>query len=72
MDIGSRPQDGSQILYLNIAVSEKGLAELSGNKRIIFIPKDQVQGVEIKFGYQAERPFGLALKRRTVKSGHFS
>jgi hypothetical protein len=56
MDIGSKPQDGSEISYLNIAVSEKGLAELSGNKRIIFIPKDQVQGVEIKFGYQAERP----------------
>jgi hypothetical protein len=56
MGIDSTSHDASQVLYLNIAVSEKGLAELSGNKRIIFIPKDQVQGVEIKFGYQADRP----------------
>lgn len=50
------PHSG-QLLYLNVTVSEKGLTELSGNKRIIFIPKDQIQSVEIKFGYQAERPF---------------
>jgi hypothetical protein len=42
--------------YLNIAVSEKGLAEMSGNRRIVFIPKDRVQSIEIRFGPQAERP----------------
>jgi hypothetical protein len=56
MAIDSTSHDGSQVLYLNIAASEKGLAELSGNRRIIFIPKDQIQGVEIKFGCQAEKP----------------
>jgi hypothetical protein len=55
-----------QLLYLNMAVSEHGLTELSGNRRVVFIPKEQVQSIEIRYGSQAERPLvqgitGLAL-----------
>jgi hypothetical protein len=42
--------------YLNLAISEKGLSEFGGGRRIIFIPKDEVQIIEIKFGSSAERP----------------
>ena len=49
-----------------MAVSEKGIAELSGNRSVIFITKEQIQNIEIKFGSQAERPIvqgilGIAL-----------
>jgi hypothetical protein len=46
----------NQLSYLNIVVSEKGLSEFSHGQRIIFIPKEQIQRIEIKFGSQAERP----------------
>jgi hypothetical protein len=46
----------NQWSYLNIIISEKGLSEFSDGKRIIFIPKEQVQLIEIKFGSHAERP----------------
>ena len=50
-------QPGNRSLrYLNIAVSEQGLAEMSGNRRIVFISKDRVQSIEIRFGPRAERP----------------
>src|SRR5476649_411217 len=45
-----------QLSYLNLAISEKGLSEFSEGRRIIFIPKEDVQIVEIKFGSSAERP----------------
>jgi hypothetical protein len=41
---------------LSVRISEKGLSEYNGNKRIVFIPKEQVQLIEIKFGSHAERP----------------
>jgi hypothetical protein len=53
--------ESRKLLYVNVAVSEKGLAEFSGNRRIVFIPKDQVRNVEIKFGPQAERPIVQAI-----------
>jgi hypothetical protein len=46
----------NQVSYLNIMISEKGLSEFSHGKRLIFIPKEQVQSIEIKFGTRAERP----------------
>ncbi len=46
----------NQFTFLNIVVSEKGLSEFSEGKRIIFIPKDRVRHIEIKFGSQAGRP----------------
>src|ERR1700733_7479028 len=47
--------------YLNLAISKKGLSELSGGKDIIFIPKDEVQIIEIKFGSSAEMPLIQAI-----------
>jgi hypothetical protein len=61
MNTQSTSSESRQLLYLNVAVSEKGLAEFSGNRRIVFIPKDQVRNVEIKFGPQAERPIVQAI-----------
>ena len=57
----SNAAPGNQIAYLNIAVTEKGLSEFNHGKRIIFIPKDQIQRIEIKFGAQAERPLSQAI-----------
>jgi protein-S-isoprenylcysteine O-methyltransferase Ste14 len=48
--------ESKQLSYLNLAISEKGLSEFSGGRRIIFVPKDEVQIIEIKFGSSAERP----------------
>jgi hypothetical protein len=45
-----------RLRYLNIEASEKGLSEFSGNRRVVFIPKDQIQNIEIGFGSSAERP----------------
>jgi len=62
----STPPSEQPSSYLNIAISEKGLSEFSGDQRIIFIPKEQVQSIEVRFGSQAEKPlaqgiFGLLL-----------
>lgn len=50
------PTGNGHLQYLNIVASEMGLAEMNGSRRIIFIPKEQVQKVEIRYGSQAERP----------------
>jgi hypothetical protein len=44
------------LTYLNIEISENGLSEFSGNRRIIFIPKAEIQSVKVRFGSSAERP----------------
>lgn len=46
----------NQMTYLNIVVSEKGVSEFSHGQRMIFVPKEQIQRIEIKFGSRAERP----------------
>lgn len=46
---------------MNLAISEKGLSEFSEGRRIIFIPKDEIQMIEIKFGSSAERPVAQAI-----------
>jgi hypothetical protein len=66
MNAPSVPPDEQPPTYLNIAISKKGLSEFSGGQRIIFIPKEQVQTIEIRVGFVAERPliqgiFGLVL-----------
>ena len=53
--------ENKPLSYLNLAISEKGLSEFSGGRRIIFIPKDEVQSIEIKFGSSAERPLMQAI-----------
>ena len=42
--------------YLNVEVSEKGISQLSDGRRTIFIAKEQIQNIEIRFGSRAERP----------------
>jgi len=54
-------QASRQLSYLNVAVSEKGLSESSGHRRVVFVPKEQVQSIEIKFGFQAERPLAQGI-----------
>ena len=51
----------NKLSYLNLAISEKGLSEFSDGRRIIFIPKEEVQIIEIKFGSSAERPIVQAI-----------
>jgi hypothetical protein len=48
--------DSARAQYLNLVISEKGVAEFEGDRRIIFVPKRDVQSIEIRFGAQAERP----------------
>ena len=50
------PPEIKRASYLNLEVSEKGLSEFSGGKRIIFIPKEEVRTIEVRFGSSAERP----------------
>ncbi len=56
MNASPTPSGKQPSSYLNIVISEKGLSEFSGGRRIIFIPKEQVQSIEVRFGPQAERP----------------
>ncbi len=54
-------QSPQSLSYLNVTASEKGLSEFSGGRRIIFIPKEQIQSIEFKFGSLAERPLAQAI-----------
>ena len=47
---------GGALKYLNLAISEMGLSEFSQGKRVVFIPKDEVQKIEVRYGSSAERP----------------
>ena len=51
----------NQMTYLNIVVSEKGVSEFSHGQRMIFVPKEQIQGIEIKFGSRSERPLAQTI-----------
>jgi hypothetical protein len=42
--------------YENLRISEKGVSEVIAGRRMLFIPKQQVQYIETKFGSHAERP----------------
>jgi UDP-N-acetylmuramyl pentapeptide phosphotransferase/UDP-N-acetylglucosamine-1-phosphate transferase len=42
--------------YLNLKASEKGLSEFNKASLVVFIPKKQIEAVEVKFGSRAERP----------------
>jgi hypothetical protein len=42
--------------YLNLEISEKGISEFSGNRRIVFVPRENIQSIEVRFGSNAERP----------------
>ena len=42
--------------YENLRLSDKGVSEVIAGRRMLFIPKEQVQYIETKFGSHAERP----------------
>jgi hypothetical protein len=47
----------NQFSYLNLRASEKGVSELSSKgARVVFIPSNQIENVEVRFGSRAERP----------------
>lgn len=48
--------DVKRFTYLNLEISERGISEFSGNRRIIFIARDEIQSIEVRFGSKAERP----------------
>jgi hypothetical protein len=54
-------QSSPSLSFLNITASEKGLSEFNGGRRIIFIPKKQIQSIEFKSGSLAERPLAQAI-----------
>ena len=45
-----------QLTYLNITFSNQGVAEFSGKRRVVFIPRDEIRRIESKMGSRAERP----------------
>jgi hypothetical protein len=66
MSVPSAQSENQKLSYLNIEISERGLSEFSGGRRIIFVPKEKVQHIQIEFGSAAESPLtqgiaGLAL-----------
>ena len=66
MSAPSAQPENQKLSYLNIEISERGLSEFSGGSRIIFVPKEKVQRIQIEFGSAAESPLtqgiaGLAL-----------
>ena len=45
-----------RISYLNITFSDKGVAEFSGKRCVVFIPRDTVRRIETRIGSRAEKP----------------
>lgn len=59
-------RESQQLRYLNIVISEAGIAELNGDYYSVFIRKADVRTIEVKYGWRAERPLlhgvgGMAL-----------
>jgi hypothetical protein len=52
----STSEKTERLAYLNITFSDKGVAEFSGKRCVVFIPRDEVQRIESKTGSRAERP----------------
>lgn len=48
--------DAEQVSYLNITFSKKGVSEFSGKRRVVFVPREEIQRIQIKTGSRAERP----------------
>lgn len=46
-----------RLAHLNVEISERGISEFSGGKRIVFVPKEEIRKIEVRFGSRAERPF---------------
>jgi hypothetical protein len=46
----------TRFTYLNLEVSEKGISEFSGGRRVVFVSREEIQTIEVHFGSNAERP----------------
>ena len=47
--------------YLNLAVSTEGIAEYSGESCVVFLRREDIQWIEMKFGFRAEHPLIQAI-----------
>ena len=56
MNADNQTNDIERLTYLNITFSSKGVAEYSGKKCAVFIPREEIHRVESSFGSRAERP----------------
>jgi hypothetical protein len=45
-----------QACYLDVQLSERGVAELKEGRQVLFVPRDEVQHLELHRGSPAERP----------------
>jgi hypothetical protein len=52
----SKANDAERFTYLNVALSPKGVAEYSGTRCVVFIPREQIVRMESRIGSRAERP----------------
>jgi hypothetical protein len=46
----------TRLTCLNLEISEKGISEFSGTRRVVFVPREEIQSIEVRFGPNAERP----------------
>jgi hypothetical protein len=47
---------GERLQYLSVELSDKGIAEVTDGRRDVFVPRQQIQRVELRRGIPAERP----------------
>ena len=53
---GIRAESEERFTCLNIAFSKKGVSEYSGERCVVFIPREEIQLIETKTGSRAENP----------------
>jgi hypothetical protein len=63
---GASIQPANEITFLNVKISGEGVSGFHRGKRTVFVPKEQIQSIEARFGSHAERPvvqlvFGIVL-----------
>lgn len=49
------------ISYLSVAISDDGVAELSGESQVLYLPKSEISAMELMTGIAAERPVAQAI-----------
>jgi len=56
MDGEEATANGERIRYISLEVDAAGMAELDGQLRAVVIPRDRIEGVELRRGIPGERP----------------
>jgi len=49
------------ISYLTVVISDDGVAELSGESQVLYLPKNEISAMELTTGIAAERPVMQAI-----------